>query len=126
MSLSHFWIAVQWKRSRFDHMQTVIQTSSMLDLFLHEAAQNFELFYQIFKIKNKKIKKPIVIDVLFKAPPNGTTLMQIPSCQTVPLILRFSYFYRKICKPGCGILAADETPLAMEDRFKGTVKTNIK
>jgi hypothetical protein len=36
-------------------------------------------------------------------------------------------FYRKICKPGCGILAADETPLAMEDRFKGTVKidTNI-
>jgi len=24
---------------------------------------------------------------------------------------------RSICKPGCGILAADETPLAMEDRF---------
>jgi hypothetical protein len=52
--------------------------------------------------------------------------MQISSGQTVPLMLRFSYFYRKICKPGCGILAADETPLAMEDRFKGTVKTNIK
>ena len=27
---------------------------------------------------------------------------------------------RSICKPGCGILAADETPLAMADRFKGT------
>ena len=26
---------------------------------------------------------------------------------------------RSICKPGCGILAADETPLAMADRFKG-------
>jgi hypothetical protein len=38
----------------------------------------------------------------------------------------FHVFFRKICKPGCGILAADETPLAMEDRFKGTVKTNIK
>jgi hypothetical protein len=36
------------------------------------------------------------------------------------------HVFRKICKPGCGILAADETPLAMEDRFKGTVKTNIK
>jgi hypothetical protein len=69
--------------------------------------------------KIKKIKKPVAIDVLFK-----TTLMQIQSGQTVPLMLRFSYFYRKICKPGCGILAADETPLAMEDRFKGTVKSN--
>jgi len=25
---------------------------------------------------------------------------------------------KSICRPGCGILAADETPLAMEDRFK--------
>jgi hypothetical protein len=45
---------VRRKRSWFEHMQTVIQTSRRLDSFLHEAAQSFELFYQIFKIKNKK------------------------------------------------------------------------
>jgi hypothetical protein len=38
-----FWSTVQQKRSRFEHMQTVIQTSRRLDSFLYEAAQNFEL-----------------------------------------------------------------------------------
>jgi hypothetical protein len=40
---------------RQDSMQTVILTSRRLESFLHEAAQNFELFSK-FKIKNKKIK----------------------------------------------------------------------
>ncbi len=53
MSLLHFWSTVQWKRSRFEHMQTVIQTSRRLDSFLHEAAQNFELFSNI---QDKKLK----------------------------------------------------------------------
>jgi hypothetical protein len=53
MSLPHFWSKVRRKRSRFEHMQNVIQTSWRLDSFLHEAAQNFEP-YQKFKIKNKK------------------------------------------------------------------------
>jgi hypothetical protein len=35
------------KRSPFEHMQTVIQTSISLDLFLHEAAKNFELLSNI-------------------------------------------------------------------------------
>jgi hypothetical protein len=47
MSLPHFWSTVQWKRSRFEHLQTTIQTSRRLDSFLHEAAQNFELLSNI-------------------------------------------------------------------------------
>jgi hypothetical protein len=43
------------KRSRCEHMQTVIQTSRRLDSFLHEAAQNLNS-YQLFKIKNKNSK----------------------------------------------------------------------
>jgi hypothetical protein len=43
MSLPHFWSTVWRKRSRFEYMQNVIQTSRRLDSFLHEAAQNFEL-----------------------------------------------------------------------------------
>jgi hypothetical protein len=38
---------VRWKRSRFEHLLTVIQTSRRLDSFLHEAAQNFELLSNI-------------------------------------------------------------------------------
>jgi hypothetical protein len=38
-----FWSTVWPKKSRFEHMQTVIQTSRMLNSFLHEVAQNFEL-----------------------------------------------------------------------------------
>jgi hypothetical protein len=38
---------VRRKRSRFEHMQTLIQTSRRLDSFLHEAAQNFEIFSNI-------------------------------------------------------------------------------
>jgi hypothetical protein len=59
--LFHFWSTVQRKRSKFEHMQTVIQTSRRLDSFLYEAPQNFELKYSRSKIKNKK---PIVVDVL--------------------------------------------------------------
>jgi hypothetical protein len=43
MSLPHFWSTVWQKRSRSEHMQT----SRRLDLFLHEAAQNFELLSNI-------------------------------------------------------------------------------
>jgi hypothetical protein len=46
LSLPHFWSTVRRKRSRFEHMQIVIQTSSMLDSFLHKAA-NFELLSNI-------------------------------------------------------------------------------
>jgi hypothetical protein len=47
MSLPHIWSKVQWKRSQFEQMQTVIQTNSLLYSFLHEAAQNFELLSNI-------------------------------------------------------------------------------
>jgi hypothetical protein len=47
MSLLHIWSTVRQKRSRFEHIQTVIQTSRRLDSFLHEAAQNFELLSNI-------------------------------------------------------------------------------
>jgi hypothetical protein len=40
---------------RKDSMQTVIRISRKLDLFLHEAAQNFELFSNI-QDQNLKIK----------------------------------------------------------------------
>jgi hypothetical protein len=50
MSLPHFGAHSGGKA--FEHMQTVIQTSRRLNSFLHEAAQNFEL-YQKFKIKLK-------------------------------------------------------------------------
>jgi len=46
-SLPHFWSTVQQKRSRFEHMQTLIQTNRRLDKFWHEAAQNFELLSNI-------------------------------------------------------------------------------
>ncbi len=39
-----------------------------MDSFLYEAAQNFELFSNI-QDQNKKIKKHIAVDVLFKASP---------------------------------------------------------
>ncbi len=69
MSLPHFWSTVWRKRSWFEHIQTVIQTSRRFDSFLHEAAQNFELLSNtVFKIKNKN-KKNLVVDVLFKAYP---------------------------------------------------------
>ncbi len=52
--LEHGWT----ERWRFEHTQTVIQTSRRLDSFLHEAAQNFELITNIqdqkLKIKNLK------------------------------------------------------------------------
>jgi hypothetical protein len=42
-----FWSTVWRKRSQFEHMRTVIQTSRRLDSFLHEATQNFELISNI-------------------------------------------------------------------------------
>jgi hypothetical protein len=42
-----FWRTVRRKRLRFEHIQTVIQTSRRSDSFLHEAAQNFELLSNI-------------------------------------------------------------------------------
>jgi hypothetical protein len=68
MSLPHFWITFWRKRLRFEHMQTVIHTSRRLSAFLHEAAQNLELFikYSGSKIKNKK---PLAVDVVFRAYP---------------------------------------------------------
>jgi hypothetical protein len=52
---------------RQDSIQTVIRTSRRLDSFLHEAAQNFEVFL-IFMVKLKN-QKPIAVDVLFNAYP---------------------------------------------------------
>jgi hypothetical protein len=49
-------------------MQTVIQISRRLDSFLHEATQNFELLSNI-QDQKLKLKKPIAVDVLFKAYP---------------------------------------------------------
>ena len=51
-----------WEHGSAETVQTMIQTSRKLDSFLHEAAQNFK--YSRSKIKNKK---PIAVDVLFKA-----------------------------------------------------------
>jgi type II secretory pathway component PulM len=51
--LAHFLGTVQGKRSRFEHMQTVIRTSRRLDSFLHEVAQNFEHLSNI-QGQNKK------------------------------------------------------------------------
>jgi hypothetical protein len=48
--------------------KTVIQTSRILDSFLHEASQNFELLSNILRSKIKN-KKPIAVDDLFKAYP---------------------------------------------------------
>jgi hypothetical protein len=45
--------ATQRKRSRFEHMQTVIRTSRRIRGLLHGAAQNFEL---LSKIQDQKLK----------------------------------------------------------------------
>jgi hypothetical protein len=47
MSPPHSWSMVRRKRSWFEHMKTVIQTSMRLDSFLHEATQNFEILSNI-------------------------------------------------------------------------------
>ncbi len=53
--------------SRF--VQTVIRTSSRLDWFLHDAAQNFEVFSNNPKKMKIKKSKTIAVDDLFKAYP---------------------------------------------------------
>jgi hypothetical protein len=64
------------KKIAFEHLQTVIQTSTgrRLDSFLHEVAQIFELLFKIQYLNHK----PIAVDVLFKA------------YQMVPLSCRFN------------------------------------
>jgi hypothetical protein len=42
-----FFCQVRQPIGRQDSMQTMIRTSRRLDLFLHEAAQNFEVFSNI-------------------------------------------------------------------------------
>jgi hypothetical protein len=72
---------------RQDSMQTVNRTSRRLDSFLHKAAQNFELW----NIQDQKLKiKSYSGGCPFKGLSNGTTLMQIQSGRTVPLMLRCS------------------------------------
>ncbi len=92
MSLPHFWGTVWRKRSRHEHMQTVNRTSRRIrGLFARSGSKKKLNSYQIFKIKNKKLKTysgwcP------FKGLSNDTTLMQIQSGRTVPLILALSFF----------------------------------
>jgi hypothetical protein len=47
ISLPHFWSTDRQKRSRFEHMQTMIRQAGGLEAFLHEAAQNFEFVSNI-------------------------------------------------------------------------------
>ncbi len=86
MSHPHFWSTFWRKRSRFEHMPTVIQRSRRLDSFLHEAAQNFELLSNV-KDKKLKITKTYCGWCPFQGLSNGTALMQIQSGRTVPLSL---------------------------------------
>ncbi len=76
ISLPHFWSTVQWKRSRFEHMQTVIRTSRRIrGLFAWSGSELGSFFkYSALKLKNQK---PIAVDVLFKAYP-----MVPPSCRS--------------------------------------------
>ncbi len=66
ISLPHFWSKVRWKRSRFEHMQTVIQTSWRIrGLFAWSGSKLGSCFkYSALKLKNQK---PIAVDVLFNA-----------------------------------------------------------
>jgi hypothetical protein len=66
-------IKVSQPPERQDSMQTVIRWSRRLDSFLHEAAQNFDVF-QIFKIKIKK-SKTYSVWCPFQGLSNGTTHM---------------------------------------------------
>ncbi len=50
----HIWSTLQRKRFRFEHMQTVIQSSRRLDFFCMKWLRTLNS-YQIIKIKNKKI-----------------------------------------------------------------------
>ncbi len=61
-SLPNFWSTVQRKWSRFEHMQTVIQTSRRVDSFCMKRLRTLNS-YQIFKIKNKN-KKPIAYPIV--------------------------------------------------------------
>ncbi len=69
--------------ARQDSMQTVIQTSRRLDSFLHEAAENFEVFSNIQEWIRKS--KTYSGWCPFQGLSNGTTLMWIQSGRTVPL-----------------------------------------
>ncbi len=56
MSLPLFWSMVRRKSSRFEHTQTVIQTSRRMDSFCMQRLGTLNS-YQIFKIKNKKYNR---------------------------------------------------------------------
>ncbi len=87
MSLPHFWSTVRRKSSRFEHIP-VIQTRNSLDYFCIKRVRTLNS-YQLFKIKNKKYK--IHSDWCpFQGLSSGTTLVQIQSDRTVPLICVFS------------------------------------
>jgi hypothetical protein len=51
-------ITVRQPKGRQDSMQTVIRTSRRLDSFLHEAAQNFEVFQKFKKLKTYSSSYP--------------------------------------------------------------------
>ncbi len=68
MSLPNFWSTVRRKRSRFEHMQTVIRTSRMIrGLFEWSGSELGSCFkYSALKLKNQK---HIAVDVLLKTYP---------------------------------------------------------
>ncbi len=80
MSLPHFWNTVRRKRLRFEHMQTVFQTSRRLGSIF--AWSGSELWTHIKYSRSKiKIKKPI-----FFSRPIQWYHSQIQSGRTVPFI----------------------------------------
>ncbi len=88
MLLPHLWNMVWRKRLRLEHMQTVNQTSRRIGF--NSAWSGSELWscfkYSVLKLKNQK---HIAVNVLFKGLSNGTTLMQIQSGRTVPLMCEY-------------------------------------
>jgi hypothetical protein len=67
-------IKVRQPIGRQDSTQTVIRTSRRLDSFLHEAAQNLEIFFKYSRVKFKKSKTYSSL-CPFQGLSNGTTLM---------------------------------------------------
>ncbi len=78
------WSTVWWKRSRVEHMQTVIRTSRRIrGLFAWSGSELGSCFkYSALKLKKSKTYSGWCP---FQGLSNGTTLMQIQSGRTVPL-----------------------------------------
>ncbi len=83
MSLPHFWSMVQRKILRFEQMPRSKQAGRWIHFCMNQLRTLNS--YQIFKIKNEKYKSYNGL-CPFQGLSNGTTLMQIQSGQTVPLI----------------------------------------